>query len=222
MQEYEYEPIKGLPEELPEGEYVVWQGSPAWQALAVRVFHTRKLAIYFALLISAHLIYQVMNGAVMSDIALSVSWQLLLSATALGLMAGAAKWYAKKAVFTFTNRRLVLRSGVALPMMVQVPWDSVASAGLHVCDDGTGDILITPKNDRKFYYMLIWPFVRPWHFGHVQPLLRGIIDPEVVAKRLAEVIDEERNTESTSTLRATQVDEATDHGAFHEQPIPAS
>ncbi|MCE8470521.1 PH domain-containing protein, partial [Rhodovulum sulfidophilum] len=28
------EPIKGLPERLPEGEHILWQGRPDWWALA--------------------------------------------------------------------------------------------------------------------------------------------------------------------------------------------
>ncbi len=221
MQEYEYEPIPGLPEELPDGEYVVWQGAPEWQALARRVFHTRSLFIYFAALIVIHLVFQLMNQEPWQEVLLSVSWNITLSAIALGLLAGAAKLYARSTLYTFTNRRLVVRSGVALPMMVNIPWENVKSAGLRVCGDDTGDILICPKNDRQFYYALLWPYVRPWRFTYVQPLLRGIADPQAVATRLAEVIREER--EEATTLRPSPVAADSDQEEdFNEQPIPAS
>ncbi|MBT5209757.1 MAG: PH domain-containing protein, partial [Halieaceae bacterium] len=54
VREYEYEPINGLPENLPEGESIVWQGAPRWTALANRVFQVRTLALYFAALIGIH------------------------------------------------------------------------------------------------------------------------------------------------------------------------
>ena len=47
MSEYATEPVKGLPELLPTGERMLWQGQPSWRALAIRVFHVRKIAIYF-------------------------------------------------------------------------------------------------------------------------------------------------------------------------------
>ena len=63
MIEYEYEPIPGLPGELPEGEQVLWQGTPSWESLAKRVFQVYTLSLYFILLIVAHLIFRVMDGA---------------------------------------------------------------------------------------------------------------------------------------------------------------
>ena len=46
--EHEFEAQYGLPEALPEGEHILWQGAPDWKVLARRVFHTRKVAVYFA------------------------------------------------------------------------------------------------------------------------------------------------------------------------------
>ena len=36
MSEFDTEPVPGLPEQLPEGERLRWQGAPKWAALAVR------------------------------------------------------------------------------------------------------------------------------------------------------------------------------------------
>ena len=48
--EHEIEPQFGLPERLPSGEVLVWQGSPDVRALANSAFHFKKLVAYFALL----------------------------------------------------------------------------------------------------------------------------------------------------------------------------
>ena len=61
MNEYSHEPIPGLPGELPEGEQVLWQASPSWDAMAKRVFQVYTAALYFLILIVAHLIYRVMD-----------------------------------------------------------------------------------------------------------------------------------------------------------------
>ena len=46
--EHEWEAAPGLPSTLPDGEAIVWQGTPDWKQLAVHAFHVRKIAIYFA------------------------------------------------------------------------------------------------------------------------------------------------------------------------------
>ena len=49
MMEYEGEPIEGLPEVLPEGESLIWQGRPTVGAMLKRVFFVPQLALYFGL-----------------------------------------------------------------------------------------------------------------------------------------------------------------------------
>ena len=50
--EHELEPQFGLPEPLPASERILWQASPQWRGVALRVFHVRKLAVYFALILA--------------------------------------------------------------------------------------------------------------------------------------------------------------------------
>ena len=62
MSEYTTEPVKGLPELLPAGERMLWQGQPSWRALALRVFHVRKIAIYFTAILIWRLVTGWMDG----------------------------------------------------------------------------------------------------------------------------------------------------------------
>jgi hypothetical protein len=50
---------------------------------------------------------------------------------------------------------------------------------------------------------MLWPHVRPLSFRRVQPLLRGIEDPDVVARLLVNVIDEMGVT--SNDAEATQI-----------------
>ena len=50
--EHEFEAAHGLPEPLPRGEHILWQGSPDWRTLAVQVMHVRTQAFYFAVPVS--------------------------------------------------------------------------------------------------------------------------------------------------------------------------
>lgn len=222
MREYEYEPINGLPENLPEGESIVWQGAPRWTALANRVFQVRTLALYFAALIGIHVVYKLMDGASSSHVWGGVSWQLTLATVSLGLLSGAAWLYARSTVYTLTNKRLVLRSGVATPMMVNLPLEKLESAGLRLCSDGTGDMLFTPTSDTKLYYMLLWPHVRLLGFRKIQPLLRGIPDAQNVARLLAETVRSEGMPALDGDLSAMEKVQATHHESFASgQPVAA-
>ena len=75
MTEYEDEPVEGLPEHLPEGETMVWQGRPTVAAMGKRVFYIRHLTLYFGLLIAGHTAYRLMGrglcGAGYGDIGLA-------------------------------------------------------------------------------------------------------------------------------------------------------
>ena len=188
MNEYEYEPVPGLPEELPDGEKIVWQGAPAWRALARRVFRVHALAFYFAVLIAIHDAYQWTQGADPAALVTSVLWQLSLAAVALGILSAMALAYARSTVYTITNQRLVMRGGVAIPMMINIPWERVQAANLRLCRDGTGDIALQLVADRRVAYWALWPNARPWHFGNVQPMLRGVESPESVADAMARTV----------------------------------
>jgi hypothetical protein len=102
----------------------------------------------------------------------------------VGILTLLAWLYARSTVYTITNRRIVMRFGVALPMMVNIPWERIESAAFRSFADGNGDIALTPTAKGRVSYWTIWPHARPWRFSPVQPSLRGIDD----AARVAELI----------------------------------
>ena len=203
MNEYSHEPIPGLPGELPEGEQVLWQASPSWDAMAKRVFQVYTAALYFLILIVAHLIYRVMDGAPLSMLTGTLAWQGGLALAVVGILAIMSKLYAASTLYTITSRRLIIRSGVALPMIVNLPLTKVESAGLRRLRDGTGDISFLPVEGTKVFWLMLWPHVRPLYFSRVQPLLRGVEDPDAVARLLVNVIEDIPKT--SNEIEATQI-----------------
>ncbi|MDJ0738580.1 MAG: photosynthetic complex putative assembly protein PuhB [Gammaproteobacteria bacterium] len=189
MNEHESEPVRGLPEYLPQGERIVWQGEPEWRQLALRVFHLRKIAFYFAVLAAAHVALTLADGATPFAAAKGASWLLLLGAATIGLLGLLAWLYATTTIYTMTDRRLVMRFGVALPMMINIPWDKIDAADLKRDSDAHGSIVLTLTASRRMSYWLLWPHAKPWHFSPVQPMLRCIANPEDVALRLQQIVD---------------------------------
>lgn len=175
--EYDFEPVKGLPAELPRGEHVLWQGSPDWRSLARRGFHVRKFGFYFGLLIAWQAIEGAARGDPATGILLGCSWLLLLGAVVVGLLTALARLTAQNTVYTVTNRRIVMRHGIALPMSVNIPFTIVDSASMRAYPDGTGEISVALLQGQRLGYLLTWPHVRPWRFSRPEAMLRTV--PEV-------------------------------------------
>ena len=191
MMEYEGEPIEGLPEALPEGETLIWQGRPTVGAMLKRVFFVPQLAVYFGLLIGGHTIYRLTESVPMAQVLGTLVWQFGLAAIVLLLLVWLARAYAKSILYTLTSARLVIRSGVALPMMVNIPIEQIIAADLRVHRDGTGDILLRASADRQLYWVLLWPNVSAWYSRPVRPCLRGLSHPHLAAKAFADVASQQ-------------------------------
>lgn len=176
--------LNGLPGKLPPGETIVWQGAPDWRQLLRSLFHARAVAIYFAILAVAGLLAGSPTGA-----AITLGAGLL----GLGVMAVLAKAYAASTVYTLTDRRIVLKIGIALPMSFNLPLRQIDSADLRMLGNGCGDIALKLKGRERIGWALLWPHVRPRHLRQPQPMLRSVPGAEDLAIKLyhccAEVLD---------------------------------
>jgi len=187
--EHEHEPVRGLPDYLPNDERLIWRGAPDFRVMARRVFHVRTVAIYFAVLIAVHLGVQAYGGADGASLALQASWMIGLGLLTLAILALMAWAYTRSTVYTLTNKRLVLRFGVAIPMMVNLPLPIVGAADLRRYGDGSGDILFKLGEEKKPSYLLLWPNVKPWQFKPVVPAMRCLSCVDTAAAALASVVE---------------------------------
>lgn len=110
MREHEHEPVAGLPEALPPGETVLWQGAPRWTGLARRSFRLGALALYFAAIAAWNMATLAQGGASAGALAAGLAWPLALGAAAAGLVLAFAVLSARTTLYTITSRRVVLRA----------------------------------------------------------------------------------------------------------------
>ncbi len=186
--EQEFEPIRGLPEELPEGEVLLWQGQPSWTALALRAFHLKALGIYFGLLAAWRAATLAGDGATPVQVAAGAGWLLLLGVAVAALFGLFAMLAAKTTVYSITSRRLVFRIGVALPITLNLPFRVIQSAGLRMHGDGTGDIVMAIAPPHHIAYFMLWPHARPWRLRRPEPMLRAVPDAAVAAQVLSRAL----------------------------------
>lgn len=176
MSEYDHEPIRGLPGDLPQGERILWQGAPDWRAFARTALFTRWVSGYFAVLA----VWALATGHLFATLATIAS-----GFAAVGLLTGFAVLVARTSVYTITDRRIVLRIGVALSKCINLPLGQIGSADLRAHPDGTGDIALVPSSAHRLGYAMLWPHVRPFRFASTQPMLRAVPDVTLAADVLA-------------------------------------
>lgn len=183
--DFDQEPIRGLPEMLPPGEEILWQGAPDWWALTREALAIRGVALYFAALFAWRTVVAAADMPWLQAAGQS-SFYLILGAVACALLAFTGWAQAKSAVYTVTNRRVILRIGAALTMTLQFPYQWIGAADLSTRPGGTGTIALRTLGDTRFSYLMMWPHLRPWRFNRTQPALRAIPDAARVARLLAE------------------------------------
>jgi len=177
--EYENEPIKGLPGFLPKGEIILWQATPDWRSMARGVFHTRLVAGWFVIVAMGAFVAGGTGplGAVIT---------LLVAALGLGVLAFLAFVQARSTVYTLTQKRLVMRFGVALPKCVNLPLAQITSADVKTAGAGHCDVALSIAGRFPLGWLQMWPHVRPWKINDPQPMLRGI--PESAIPLLSETL----------------------------------
>jgi len=179
--DFAVEPVDGLPEELPEGEVILWQGRPNWWALAWEALNLPWVIAYFVLLTGWHFLSVVDQMSVGQAIGSGVPY-LLMGLIVVGLLLIVGYIQARAALYTVTNRRIVMRIGAALTLTLNLPYSKISQASLSRGRRDTGTIALETTGETRLGYLVCWPHVRPWYFSRPQPALREIPDVETVAQ----------------------------------------
>jgi len=176
--------IPGIGPSLPIGEKLLWVGAPRSERVARFALHTRGLAIYFAVLLLGPALLA-SPGARLAAIITAAVWVVPLGIATVLFARTFATLVARTTVYAITDRRVVMKVGVALPTTINIPLHLVTSADMQPRGDGGGDIALSLAGDARIAYLLLWPHARAWHVAHPQPTLRGIDDVARVGRLLA-------------------------------------
>lgn len=186
--DFQIEPVEGLPEAPPKGERILWQGRPDTLALAVAAFKLKWVAGYFALLMVWRFATTVDQLPLGHALGSTVPF-LFLGIVACGLLYLMALVQARATVYTITDARVVMRIGAALTLTLNLPFRQIANAMLDLRPNGTGTIALETMGETKLGYLTCWPHARPWTFNPAQPALRAIPDAEGIARLLGEAAE---------------------------------
>jgi hypothetical protein len=171
--------------DLPDGERLIWQGRPSARALAVRVFHMRLVAIYFALLFAARLAIGGLEHQPWQESLTAASRLAIPLAIVVTLLGGLAFLYSRTTRYSVTSSRVLLQFGAVLPMTLNIPLKQIASAAMKEYPDGSGDLPLAVISEQRLAFLLLWPHVRPWRLTRVEPMLRCVSDARNAADLLS-------------------------------------
>jgi hypothetical protein len=183
--DFDFEPVRGLPQHLPKGERMLWQGAPRWQDLAVHAFHARKVIWYFAGLTMLAGVLRLAEGESFAAAIKPFQWLMPMGLVAAALLVGLAYLSARTTVYTITSKRLIMRIGMALPVSINLPFSQIDGAAVRLFANGSGDIPLKVTAKERIAYLMLWPHARPFHFAHPQPTLRCVARADDVAGLLA-------------------------------------
>ena len=180
-----------LPAALPAGERVLWQGAPEWRSLARHALHLRALAAYFAVLVGWVGLHAAFRGAGAMEVFEDTGRAALVSSVPLAVGAIYAWLAARAGAYTITNKRVVMRFGLGVPLSLNLPYSQIEAAALSMKADGTGDIALSLVPGHKgLSWFILWPHARPWRMKKPEPMLRGLRDAAVAAQILAGALAE--------------------------------
>jgi Bacterial PH domain len=184
----QFREFKELPAPLPVGERVIWHGKPTFKGLALRSFHIREVAIYFAMLLTWRLWSNWFHDVASGEAVTSALWLIVPAISSIAVLSGLAWLFQRAACYTITSKRVLFQFGVALPMTMNIPLSKIANAALKTYRDGSGDIPLRVCDSRRVSYLLLWPHIRPWRMRVTEPMLNSIPEAAKVAAKLAEAL----------------------------------
>lgn len=193
------EPVPGLPAHLPEGEHIIWQGAPDPAAFARHVLHSRKVVFYFAILALWNFSTALYDGGSVANGIVDASFMVLAAAAVLAIIWFYARAVSRTTVYTLTNRRVLMRFGVALPVTFNYPFAQISGANIKQFSGDFGNITLELAEHSKVSWAVLWPHARPWKLSQPEPAMRAIGDLGNVASLVSRELH-----------------------AFHDKPVPAT
>jgi hypothetical protein len=178
---------KLLPSDIPAGERVLWFGRPDPKSLWRRAYRADWVMIWFAAL-TAWSFFSALADEGASSAVVAALRSLGFGATSLALLGFLAWLGARNSLYVVTERRLVVKSGIALPIFINIPFQHIVAADVRVHSDGTGDVSARLAKGQHIPWFALWPSARPFRFADPEPTLRCVPQAQTVGETLGRAL----------------------------------
>jgi hypothetical protein len=178
---------KLLPADIPANERVLWHSRPQWLSLFRRAFYGDVVAAYFAAMTVTNFVWFYAQTG-LAGAGLSAAKTLGAGTLALTLLAILAFLSSRTTLYLVTDKRVVMKVGIALPIFFNLPFSSIETAAVRLFSDGTGDIPLGLTASQRIGYFHLWPHARAFRLNRPEPALRSIADAKAVAETLSRAL----------------------------------
>ena len=179
--------IRGVPHPLPIGESVLWEGAPMARAVARHAFYQRALLAYLLAMVLVWASFTP-NTLGSSDFFIGLGVRLGLTAVVMAVVEILSHVVARTTWYAITNKRVVLRIGMVIPMSINIPFALVESAGAGAFQDGSGQVTLKLMPGNRIAYIALWPHCRMRKLNNPEPVLRALHAPADVGRVLADAV----------------------------------
>jgi len=180
---------KLLPADIPAGERVLWFGKPETISLWRRGYRADWVAAWFGVMTVWNFVSTTVDSGAFAGFVASLN-TLGFACVALAILSFLAWLSARTSLYVITERRIVIKSGIALPIFFNVPFKQIGAANVRAFADRTGDVTVALVDNQRIPYLALWPSARPLRFTRIEPALRSIPQPRQVADTLARALAE--------------------------------
>jgi hypothetical protein len=174
---------KLLPSDIPPGERVLWFGRPETKSLWRRAYRADWVIAWFALATAWISTSELSENGSQAALAAGLG-TVGLCAAALAILGLLAWLSARTTLYIITERRLVIKSGIALQIFINLPFAKIVAANVRAFADDTGDVTITLAEGQHVSYIALWPSARPWRFAKPEPTMRSVPQAREIAQTL--------------------------------------
>ena len=214
----EFEAQYGLPENLPEDEKILWQGSPVFASLVNKVFFLRLLIFYFIFLLGFGL-YWDFQKVPQSEALTNLLANFLLSGFSLAALTLLAHLTCSTAVYTLTNKRVVMRIGIVLTLTFNIPFKQILASDFKKHSDGSGDISFSIDPSTKIAFIHLWPHCRFKSFAHPEPALKCVENVSDVAFLIHEAWTKYRDSDAESSSQDGETEKSISENLNHTNRV---
>jgi hypothetical protein len=184
------EEINGLPEEvgksIPSGETICWVGKPDWKSFGYHAFGVKYFLIYF-FVCGLYTVSQIEPTFSLKEFLISYTPYLISGIFAAMILLFLAYFAARHTCYVITEKRVVIRTGVALVFLLNMPFKNILSIDTKALAQGRGNVIFKVQSKKRIPYLSCWPSVKVGNFLEPIPAFRSIVDMEEVGRIISEI-----------------------------------
>lgn len=178
-------PPKDILSVIPKDEVIIWHGRPDLRRFCLTAIGIKYILVYL-IIITCSIIYTRYGDFNLITFLQVLVPYLLSCCLAIMLLVIVGISQVLPTVYVITSKRVIIKSGLALIFMLNVPFDKIASIDKNHYSDGSGNISFKLISKKRVPFFASWPSVRPWYFSNPEPAFRCIADVDVIALKLSE------------------------------------